>query len=127
MPSVFSAFAIHRSSSGAINFLDLDIPTRESANGGRSIGEPEITTRFKNMSGRGFSLYSGNEIPPGSINDLRVESSDEDLLKGIDAVFEGARALTAHARDEIGGAIDVAAIDQRGFQWLRRKPIRLPA
>lgn len=126
MASIFSAFSVHRSSSGVINFWELDFPVLMSVAGTRIIGEPKITQKFKNYSGRPFAYYSGNEIPVGSMDNLSADAPDEGLLTGIDSVFEGARSLNASAHNEIGGPIDVAVIDPRGFRWLRRKPIELP-
>jgi hypothetical protein len=126
MPSIFSAFAVQRSSNGKVDLLELDFPLSIASSGARSIGEPMLTTQFEGVTGMFIYHHSrGDCLPEDLTRRVHPDMADTALLAGIDNVFDAARKKSKSCGDEVGGAIDVAVIDSGGFRWLRRKPIPL--
>jgi len=127
LPTVFNAFSARRNSSGEIDLLELSFPVVAN-NGQRTLGEPQITPHFEGVIPPSDFLYPIGRpdcLPnnPGSF--VNPNHQDDEILKGVDELFNKARSASDSCRDEIGGPIDVAALGPDGFRWLRRKPIQL--
>jgi|ERR1017187_2872418 hypothetical protein len=128
LPSVFSAFSIRRSRNGEIDILNLDFPVVTGSDGRRLLGKPTTISQLEGLRPPGRFVYhhSRGDCLPKDLNQMvDPDLPDNIVLVAVDAIFESARASTQSCRDEIGGPIDVAAIDSNGFRWLRRKPIFL--
>jgi hypothetical protein len=142
LPSIFSVISVLRVRTGEIDLLDLDFPIVMN-DGIRMLGEPVIKSHLEGALPRGPFVYHhsrGDCLPhyvtnPDTAFDLIVPVagghlkdklfSDEEVLLEIDSIFEAVTAANKSCRDEVGGPIDVAAIDSVGFRWLRKKPIVL--
>ena len=91
------------------------------------MAEPTITARIDGIIPPGPFVYhaSRGDCLPADLSGLDSDSPDSKVLGDVDKIFEAARATNASCRDEIGGPIDVAAIDSHRVHWLRRKPFAL--
>jgi hypothetical protein len=126
LPVIFSAFSIRRKQNGEIDLLELLFPIITIQCGARLLDDPEIKPRFEGEIPRGaFVYYFGRTVPMELAQTLNADLPDSTLLGKVDDVFEAIRAVDDQCRDEIGGPIDVAAIESHGFRWLRKKPIQL--
>jgi hypothetical protein len=126
IPSVFGAICVRRKSNGQLDLLELDFPILTAPNGSRSFGEPTMKIRFDGVFASFLYTHSrGDCLPQNMQHRIDPDLPDNDLLAAVDEVFRAARMTSKSCADEVGGSIDVAAIDSKGFCWLRRKPIRL--
>jgi hypothetical protein len=128
LPSAFSAFSVRRKRNGEIDLLELNFPVIAASDGHRLLGEPEIKSHLEGVLPSGpFVYHIGRSdcLTKDLEKRLDPDLPDGNVLKDIDNIFETARAVNGSCRDEVGGPIDVAAIDSVGFRWLRRKPISL--
>jgi hypothetical protein len=140
---VFDVFCIRRQDSGAIDLVALHFPMTTDSDGNPALGTAEVSLplidSLPSWAPRDIVRGDGILLPPGAIVpysfghgecltkeleqklDVNV-LSDEAILSGIDQIFETARQARPICAAEIGGPIDVAAIDAAGFRWLRKKP-----
>jgi hypothetical protein len=113
---IFVAFCLTRRAMGEIDLLELRLPMLANQRGEPSLGEPEIESFMDGFLPAGPVIYS-----IGRANDLALQInpdlSDEPVLFAADRLFA---AAAAHDQ-EVGGPVDVAAIDEQGFRWLRKK------
>jgi len=127
LPSVFSALSVRRTPIGEIDLLELDFPVVTS-DGNPLLGEPTIKAHLEGELPRGpfhFPVGRPDCLPKDVQKIADPDLPDAAILTGVDKIFEAVGAFSRSCRDEVGGPIDVAAIDSAGFRWLRKKPIAL--
>jgi len=118
---VFEAFSLMRERTGEITLLELQFPLENDA-GTPRLGEPKIITTMEGEMPRGvFCFALGPEyVQRNPLMPLNPDSGDDAILAMVDPMIDSFKRNDAMCRNEIGGVIEVAAIDADGFRWLRR-------
>jgi hypothetical protein len=118
-PLLFGAFCLARSEAGNIDFFQCEIPMQE-AGGKAYLGEPKITRPAP--WGRGIFAYSMGQVASSEsfFPLINPDDRDEVVLAAVDRTIEEFKNADAVFRHDVGGVIEVAAIDAAGFRWLRR-------
>jgi len=114
---VLAVFCCRRGPAGEIDLLELRLPLGVK-NGSPVIGDPKIKMHMERFIPAGAVLYQlggSDEMTRHRSKIPNPDSSDSVVLASADSFYE------ACATSEIGGPVDVAAIDSDGFRWLRRK------
>lgn len=140
---IFDVFCVRRHHSGAIDLVALHFPMTTDAGGNPVLGAAEVSLPLIDslppwapreiVRGDSILLPSGRTVPysfgHGDCLTKKLEQeldvntlSDEAILSAVDQIFETARQESPICAADIGGPIDVAAIDADGFRWLRKKP-----
>lgn len=114
---LFTAFCIKRAPTGEIDFWELCF-----APSGESLAEPELNARVENSIPLGPFIYStGFTGAESVVNHIKPDLSDDELiLQSADATFLETTREKLYA-GEVGGPVDVIAIDKNGLRWLRKK------
>jgi hypothetical protein len=116
--SVFSGFYISCQPDGALDFLELQFPL-EDHNVIPELGLPSIVVHIKEQIPRPFMFNVGPTFLIESQLPLVDPGGPDDQIRAaINRTIAAAQAADETCRAEIGGPINMAAIDAHGFRWL---------
>jgi hypothetical protein len=116
---LFESFCVHRRPDGVIDLLQMHFPIVIDA-GKPRLAAAEVTEQ---TTSEPFLWSCGQEL--GGLKKFDTEfTADDEILKAVDYIFESAKQHNSQQSPvEIGGPIDVAAIDSVGLRWLRKKAL----
>ena len=120
--SVFTLLFVRRMSGELPEIFEIKFPFRElpRAGGGWAnyLDPPSLLKLDPNSNtARAQGSTQCLRLP----DDPAVLNSRSTLVGAIELIYERASQLASPCKDLIGGPVDIAVIDNSGFQWLRKK------
>lgn len=110
---LFGAYCVRRTPSGEIDLWELKFSFSEKF-GAITLDEPILENHGRAVV---FFLGFSESLRWNPLLPIKPDAPDRDLLHAID---ETLAAEKANPRSAIGGVLEVALIDEKGFRWIRR-------